>query len=319
MSKSRHIPNPALKKSPVVDQLQRASADEASARAFLEQWRWGDQPVCPHCGCVDTYRMTGEVAMSRGLHRCRGCKKQFTVRVGTVFEDSALPLHKWCRAIWEATKAKNGVSALELARTLQITHKSALFMLNRLRWAMAHGPDDPSKLRGQVECDETYVGGRPRGGNNKRGRGTRKQPVAACVERGGKVRTRVIARVNSANVQAMVRDMVCPSATLHTDKEASYKGLGGCFAGGHQTVDHGSGEYVRGDVTTNSVEGFFSRVKRSLNGTYHAVSKEHLHRYMSQFEFAHNTRRMNDGERAALLVSLTAGKRLTYRKATEAA
>lgn len=314
MNGKRYIQNPALKKSPIIDALAKASADETAARTFLEQWRWGDKPVCPHCGHGDTYRMGGEIAKQRGLHRCHGCKRQFTVRVGTIFEDSALPLAKWCRAIWEATKAKNGVSALELARTLQITHKSALFMLNRLRWAMAQGPDTPP-LKGDVECDETYIGGRPRAGEvSKRGRGTKKQPVAACVQRGGCVRTRVIPRVNAENVHAMVRDSVCESARLHTDKEGSYRGLGFVFRGGHHTVDHGAGEYVRGDVTTNTVEGFFSRVKRSLHGTYHAVSKEHLHRYMSQFEFAHNTRKLTDGDRAALLLKRAEGKRLTYRE-----
>jgi len=314
MSKRRYIQNPALKKSPIIADIAAASADEAAARAFIEKWRWDGEPVCPHCGDVDTYRMTGEVAERRGLHRCHGCKKQFTVRVGTIFEDSALPLSKWCRAIWEASKAKNGVSALELARTLQITHKSALFMLNRLRWAMAEGPERPAKLKGNVECDETYIGGKPKGGNNKRGRGTKKQPVAACVQRSGNVRTRIIPVVNSANVQAHVRDCVCQSATLHADKEHAYKRLSDHFAGGHHTVDHGRREYACDTVTTNSVEGFFSRVKRSLNGTYHAVSREHLHRYMSQFEFAHNTRELTDGDRAALLLQKTSGKRPTYRE-----
>jgi transposase-like protein len=319
MATKRYTQNPALKKSPVIDALAKASADEGAARAFIEQWRWGDKPTCPHCGHDETYRMTGEAATKRGLHRCRGCKKQFTVRVGTIFEDSALPLHKWCRAIWEATKAKNGVSALELARTLQITHKSALFMLNRLRWAMAEGPDNRPKLTGDVECDETYIGGKPKPGavGNKRGRGTRKQPVAACVQRGGNVRTRIIPRVNAENVQAHVQAAVCESARLHTDKESSYKGLGSRFAGGHHVIDHGAREYGRGHVTTNSVEGFFSRVKRSLNGTYHAVSKEHLHRYMTQFEFAHNTRKLTDGARALELLRRADGKRLTYRTVTE--
>lgn len=305
--------NPALAKSPVIDALVKASADESAARAFIEQWRWPDgKPVCPHCGADDTYRMTGEAATKRGLHRCHKCKRQFTVKVGTIFEDSALPLSKWCRAIWEATKAKNGVSALELSRTLQITHKSALFMLNRLRWAMAEGPDRP-KLSGDVECDETYIGGRPKPHTGGRGRATKKQPVAACVQRDGRVCTRIIPRVNGENVQCFVRDMVDPAARLHTDQEASYKGLSRHFAGGHHVVNHHLGQYAHGDVTTNSAEGFFSRVKRSLRGTYHAVSKEHLHRYMSQFEFAHNTRKMNDGERALELLRRVKGKRLTYR------
>lgn len=325
MCKPRTTRNPALAKSPIVDELTQASADEGKARAFIERWRWGAEPCCPHCGDTDVYRMTGESAQQRGLLRCRGCKRQFTVRVGTVFEDSALPLHKWCRAIWEASKAKNGVSALELSRTLQITHKSALFVLNRLRWAMAEGPNRPAKLKGTIEADETYVGGKPRHRGtaenpvNKRGRGTRKQPVAAVLQRGGDVRTRVIPVVNAANVQALVIENVHPSARLMTDKESSYRGLDAAFKGGHHAVDHGAREYARGDVTTNSVEGFFARVKRSLNGTYHAVSREHLHRYMSQFEFAHNTRRMTDGDRAVALLRMADGKRLTYNEVTREA
>lgn len=317
MAKRKYVKNPALAKSPVVDQIAAASADEAKARAFFEHWRWGGKPVCPHCGCGETYRMTGEASERRGLLRCHGCKRQFTVKVGTIFEDSALPLTKWARAIWEASKAKNGVSALELSRTLQITHKSALFMLNRLRWAMAEGPEKPPKLRGDVECDETYIGGRPKPYTGKRGHGTLKQPVAACIQRGGDVRTRVIPKVNAANVQSFVRESLDQSARLHTDESSVYSGMGKRFAGGHHTINHGEREYARGDVTTNSAEGFFSRVKRSLNGTYHAVSKEHLHRYMSQFEFAHNTRKLTDGDRAALLLRKADGKRLTLREVVD--
>jgi transposase-like protein len=314
MATKRYAQNPALKKSPVIDALAKASADEAAARAFIEEWRWNGKPVCPHCGAEDTYRMTGESAERRGLHRCRGCKKQFTVRVGTIFEDSALPLHKWCRAIWEATKAKNGVSALELARTLQITHKSALFMLNRLRWAMAQGPDTP-KLDGDVECDETFIGPRrPRIRGKKKGRrpGQPKQPVAACIERDGRVRTRLIPSVTSANVRGFLQDSVEPGSWLYTDEEKVYTIVGREFSG-HCTVNHGRREYVRGDASTNAIENFFSRVKRSLTGTYHGVSREHLHRYMAQFEFAHNTRDLNDGQRVVELVKRIEGKRLTYR------
>lgn len=317
MAKRKYVKNPALNKSPIVDAIAAASGDDAKARAFFEEWRWGGKVVCPHCDCGETYRMTGESAERRGLHRCHGCKKQFTVKVGTIFEDSAIPLTKWARAIWEASKAKNGVSALELSRTLQITHKSALFMLNRLRWAMAEGPNKPPKLKGDVECDETYIGGKPKPGTGKRGHGTKKQPVAACIQRGGDVRTRIIPKVNAANVQSFVAATVCPSSRLHTDEASAYHGIGQHFDGGHHTVKHGAREYARGDVTTNSAEGFFSRVKRSLHGTYHAVSKEHLHRYMTQFEFAHNTRKMTDGDRAALLLRKADGKRLTLREVVE--
>ncbi|MEM7630062.1 MAG: IS1595 family transposase [Planctomycetota bacterium] len=224
-----------------------------------------------------------------------------------------VPLHKWCRAYWEACACKNGVSALELSRKIQVSNKTALFMMHRIRWAMAEDHTTPPKMTGTVEADETYVGGKPRyRGTSKRGRGTSKQPVAAVVQRGGSVRTRIIPTVNSANVKGIVRDNVDRSARVVTDQERGYRGLGPEFAA-HDSVNHGAREYVRGDVHTNTIEGFFSRVKRGLNGTYHAVSREHLHRYLSQFEFAYNTRDLNDGDRVIELLTRSVGKRLAYR------
>lgn len=224
-----------------------------------------------------------------------------------------MPLHKWCRAYWEACACKNGVSALELSRKIQVSNKTALFMMHRIRWAMAEDHTTPPKMTGTVEADETYVGGKPRyRGTSKRGRGTSKQPVAAVVQRGGSVRTRIIPTVNSANVKGIVRDNVDRSARVVTDQERGYRGLGPEFAA-HDSVNHGAREYVRGDVHTNTIEGFFSRVKRGLNGTYHAVSREHLHRYLSQFEFAYNTRDLNDGDRVIELLTRSVGKRLAYR------
>lgn len=309
---------PELSKSATIDALPLACVDEKAARALIERDRWGNTPCCPHCGDTSVYRMTGASAEERGLWRCHGCKKQFTVRVGSIFEDSKIPLRHWCRAMWEATSSKNGVSALELSRKLQITYKSALFMMHRIRHAMSTDPNAP-KLSGTIEADETYVGGKPRyKGNNKRGRGTTKQPVAAVLERGGLVRVRVIPAVNSFNLRSMLRDHVETSARIMTDKETGYKGVHAEFAS-HETVDHGRREYAHGDVTTNSVEGFFSRVKRGIGGVYHNMSKEHLHRYMDQFAYMHNTRAMNDGERFSSLVRDTGGKRLYYRKPAGAA
>jgi len=179
---------------------------------------------------------------------------------------------------------------------------------------MADNHTTPPKLTGVIEADETYVGGKPRNkGNNKRGRGTKKQPVFAALQRGGDVRTRVIASVSGANVREALRDLVDRSAKVNTDQEASYTGIGSYFAGGHETVNHAKKEYARGDVTTNGVEGFFARVKRGINGVFHNVSKEHLPKYMSHFEFLHNTRTMNDGDRVVALIRKADGKRLTYR------
>ncbi|MBL8964935.1 MAG: IS1595 family transposase, partial [Phycisphaerae bacterium] len=180
---------------------------------------------------------------------------------------------------------------------------------------MADDFTSPPKLTGTIECDETYIGGKPRyRGKSKRGRGTKKQPVVAVLQRGGIVRTRVIPVVNAENVKTMIRENVAKSARICTDSESSYRGIGAEYRGGHHSVNHGAGEYVRGDVTTNAVEGFFARVKRGMKGVYHNVSREHLFRYMDQFEFAHNTRKMNDGERVLSLIDKADGKRLRYRE-----
>jgi transposase-like protein len=200
-----------------------------------------------------------------------------------------------------------------------VSYKSALFMMHRIRFAMAENPDNQPKLTGTVEADETYVGARkPRHKGtaanpiNRRGRGTNKQPVAAVLQRGGKVRTRVVPNVNTHNIRAMLRDNVDRSAHLITDEWSAYTKVGPEFAS-HETVNHHLGEYARGNVHTNSIEGFFARVKRGLTGVYHNVSKRHLHRYMSHFEFMHNTRAMNDGDRTLALIRAADGKRLRYR------
>ncbi|CAN5735906.1 IS1595-like element ISSod11 family transposase [soil metagenome] len=304
-----------LAQSELIAEIPLACANEQAAVEFLERQRWGATPCCPVCGSVAVYQMrekTGDRS-KRFLWRCRDCRKQYTVRTGTVYAESLIPLHKWCHALWAAASAKNGVSALEISRRIQVSYKTALFLMHRIRHAMTDNPENPDKLDGIVEADETYVGGKPRfRGGNKRGRGTRKQPVAAVLQRGGTVRTRVIPMVNSHNLKAMVRDNVATTARLMTDKEVGYKGLGAEFAS-HETVDHGRREYARGDVTTNGIEGFFARVKRGINGVYHNVSKEHLGRYMDHFAFMHNTRKLNDGERTLAIMKQAEGKRLMYR------
>lgn len=313
-------PKPQLAKSETISELPKACADEAAAIDFFERKRWGGTPACVHCGSVNVYQMkdrtTGERS-SRFLWRCRDCKRQFTVRVGTIFEDSAIPMHKWARAFWEAASAKNGVSALELMRKLEISYKSALFVMHRLRHAMADTPSNPPKLTETVESDETYVGGKPRykgwnhGNKHKpREKYTTKTPVIAVLQRGGSVRTRVMPVVNSENVRDFLTENVDNSARLITDSSYRFRRAATEFPGGHETVNHTGGEYVRGDVTTNGIESYFARVKRTLNGTYHAVSKEHLFRYMDQVAYLYNTRGMNDGERTLHLIRRADGKRL---------
>lgn len=314
---------PELEQSEVIEEMPLACSTERAAVEFFEAKRWGDCPCCPHCGDTDVYTMKDRKTGDRNKDfrwRCRGCSSLYSVRTGMIFEESLLPLHKWARAIWEASSCKNGVSALEISRKCQISYKSALFVMHRLRHAMSDDFTSPPKLRGTVECDETYIGGKPRyRGNNKRGRGTRKVPVVAVLQRGGIVRTRVIPVVNAENVKNMIRENVAKSARICTDSESSYKGIGAEYRGGHHSVNHGAGEYARGDITTNAVEGFFARVKRGMKGVYHNVSREHLFRYMDQFEFAHNTRKMNDGERVLSLIGKADGKRLRYREAAKKA
>ena len=315
MKKNRHN----LSKSDVVEQIPAACADELTAVEFFEMQRWGDNPCCVKCGSVAVYKMadakTGE-RNSRYLWRCRDCKEQYTVRIGTVYEESRLPMRHWAYAFWRACTSKKGVSALEIKRHCQISYKSALFLLNRIRYAMA--PDLPTAppLTGIVEVDETYVGGKPRyKGHNKRGRATSKTPVFAAVERGGSIRRHVVADVTGKTLKAAISQVVDPRARIMSDENPSYNGIGKTFAGGHDTVCHSAKEYARGDVNTNTAESSFALVKRGIIGTYHNVSKAYLYRYLWQFDFVWNGRKLNDGERTVLAVKAAEGKRLMYRAA----
>ena len=297
-----------------------ACADEHAAVEFLEKQRWDKHPACPDCGSMDVYQMRDSKTSERQANyrwRCRDCKKQYTVRTGTVFEDSRIELRHWCFAFWRASTSKKGVSALEIHRQTGISYKSSLFMLNRIRFAM--NDSAPPPLSGDVEVDETYVGGKPRyKGQSKRGRGTKKQAVLAMVERGGCVKTKPIANVTAKTLQSVILENVDKNARIITDENPSYNGIGNSYTGGHETVCHSAKEYVRGDIHSNTVEGFFSSVKRGLNGIYHSVSKEHLHRYMSEFEFRYNNRNLDDGERTAAAIKGAEGKRLMYKEPVNA-
>lgn len=307
-----------LSDSPVVEQIPLACADELAAVEFLEQMRWGADPCCVHCGSVDVYKMrdakTGE-RNSRYLWRCRDCKQQYTVRIGTVYEESRIELRHWCYAFWRAATSKKGVSALEIKRHCQISYKSALFLMNRIRFAMA--PDgSESPLAGTVEVDETYVGGKPRHkGISKRGRGTSKTPVFAAVQRQGNIHRRVVADVTGSTLKAAIREVVHPTARIMSDELSSYNGIGKEFSGGHERIYHGSREYARGDVHTNTVESSHALLKRSIVGIYHNVSSEYLHRYLWQADFMWNARKMNDGERTVMAIKAAEGKRMMYKQA----
>ena len=319
--------------SSIVAELPRACSDELVAVEFLERQRWGDAPACPRCGDTGVYQMLDRdgTRNKRFLWGCRGCNRQFTVRIGTVFEDSRIPLRHWCYAFWAACASKKGVSALQIARQTRLSYKSALFLMHRIRFAMT--PDRSPRLDGTVEVDETYVGGRPRNPSiqairamsyearkpwreeraSHQGRGTKKPPVVALVERGGNVRAHVVADVSGKTLKRAIRENVRRTARIYTDELSSYHGIGRKFAGGHQTVRHSVREYARGDVHVNTAESFFALLKRGLIGTFHAVSRRHLHRYVNEFAFRWNHRKVDDGARTAAAIRGAEGKRLFYR------
>ena len=251
-------------RSPILDALREASVDESRAVTFLESHRWGSSPACPQCGDTDVYQMiaAGGARNKDYRWRCRGCKKMFTVRTGTVFEESRLPLRVWVYAFWRACASKKGISALQLSREMEITHKSALFVLRRIRHGL--GENGASKLTGTVEADETYVGGRPRRkGESKRGRGTSKAPVVGVVQRNGNVRFRMMERLTAKKIGEVIAEHADTTSRLITDELSAYEPVGKAFAGGHHTVKHSAGEYVRKgtDIHSNTVEGVFSLVE----------------------------------------------------------
>jgi transposase-like protein len=306
-----------LSKSLVIENIPLACSDELAAVEFLEKQRWGSDPACVKCGSVEVYKMkdakTGE-RNRRYLWRCRDCQEQYTVRIGTVYEESRIELRHWCYAFWRACTSKKGVSALEIARHCQISYKSALFLMNRIRFAMAPDPDAP-RLMGTVECDEMYIGPRKTRykGTSGRGRSTNKIPVFCAVERQGEIRRRIVADVTGATLKGAIREEVDRRSRIVTDEFLGYSGLGKEYAGGHETVRHSTKEYARDDIHTNTAESSHALVKRGIVGIYHNISREYLHRYLWQFDFMWNTRMLNDGERTVLAMKAAEGKRLTYR------
>ncbi|HEV2380835.1 MAG TPA: IS1595 family transposase [Terriglobia bacterium] len=302
-----------LSKSEVIGVIPLACSDEDVAVEFFEWRRWGATPCCVRCGSVDVHKMMAKNGERnrRYLWRCHDCKKQYTVRIGAVYEETRLPMRHWAYAFWRAATSKKGVAALEIMRHCQITYRSALFLMNRIRFAMAPSADEP-KLKGIVEADETYVGGKVIGKGVYYAK-HHKTPVFAAVERDGRKRSRVVADVTSRTLQEALREEVDQQARIITDDYPAYRGLNSRFEGGHDTVCHSTREYVRGDVHTNTVESSFALVKRGIHGIYHNVSKEYLHRYLWQFDYLWNNRMLNDGERTALAIRCAEGKRLMYK------
>jgi transposase-like protein len=329
------MPPVAKNLNPWIDDAREACSDETLAVEFWERHRWGDDPACPRCGDMDVYMMQGKGGQrdARFRWRCRGCGKQYTVRIGTVMEDSKIPVRHWTLGVWLHCAGKKGFASKQLQRMTGLSYKSALFMAHRIRFAMAGEPTSP--LLGTVEVDETYVGGKPRKVTryqrekaeregrpippNKRGRGTKKIPVVAMVERGGRVVASPMQTVNGETLKGAIREYVHPYSRIMTDDLRLYRGIGESFAYGHRAVNHTEDEYVRYDADgvtthTNTVEGFFSLLKRGITGIYHSVSPRHLHRYVDAAAWRYSHRHIDDGHRIVALVRACEGKRLANRK-----
>lgn len=294
-------------------------SDETKAREHLESIRWPRGPVCPHCGVTENITRLEGKSHRPGLHKCNQCKGHFTATVGTVFEDSKVPLHKWILAAHLMASSKKGFSAHQLHRTIKVTYKTAWFMMHRLREAMTTyqrkllGGGSGGK-GGIVEADETYWGN-IKGAPVQRGGYRHKMKVLSLVERGGNVRSFHIQEADLKTIKAILKAKVSPLAHLMTDDANIYKGIAARLFTKHDTVTHSSGEYVRGKVHTNTIEGFFSVMKRGLVGTYHHVGEQHLQRYVSEFDFRYNYRTSqgySDTVRASMLLKGIQGKRLTY-------
>lgn len=293
--------------------IEAAKLTEDEAREYLESIRWPDGPVCPHCGCFENIgKLEGE-SHRPGLYKCYDCRKQFTVTVGTVMHRTKIGLDKWVLAFHLMCSSKKGISAKQLQRNLDLgSYRTAWHMAHRIRAAMKEEPL-ASMLEGTVEVDETYVGGKSREG--KPGRGSeRKTPVMVLVERDGKATAKPVARLTADKLQGEIRDHVDPSARIMTDDFPSYRGIGDDFEGGHAVIKHSAGEYVQGDVSTNTAESYFALFKRGIHGPFHHVSDKHLPLYCEEFSFRWGLRKATDEERTEAAIRGAEGKRLCYRQ-----
>ena len=300
--------------TPILNQPQFQNEDKA--REYLESLRWPNGVVCPHCGSVGEHYSIKGKSHRKGLRKCPDCREQFTVTVGTVFERSKIKLHVWLMAVHLVCAAKNGISSMELHRLLGVTQKTAWFMLHRIREAMK--PESGGLLGsggGIVEADETYWGNskrRSKAAQGYKGRGyAHKEKIVSLVERGGKVRSFHVQAVTAKTLKPILMSQISKEANLMTDEAKMYKSIGKEFAS-HNVVTHSANEYVRDNAHTNTIEGFFSRLKRGLIGTYHHVGSQHLIRYVTKFDFRYNTRKITDTNRFASVISGIGGKRLMY-------
>ncbi len=300
--------------------IPKIYTDETAARKHLEALQWPEGPVCPHCGVVGNAKLLAGKSTRPGVYKCRDCEKPFSVTVGTVFEDSKVPLHKWLYAVHLLTASKKGHSSHQLHRVLGVTYKTAWFMSHRIREAFR--PIDPEALGGSgkiVESDETYIGKIE--GHTKAAGKDHKNIVLTLVERGGSARSFHVGSTTLNEVARIARTNISRQSHLMTDEAMHYRALGKEFDK-HGSVNHSKYEYVRyeGDtvVTTNTVEGFYSIFKRGMKGIYQHCAEKHLHRYLAEFDFRYNNRirlGIDDAMRADNALKGIRGKRLTYRRA----
>lgn len=301
--------------------------DEAKAFEHVEAILWPNGPVCPKCGSVDKhYKLKGvrtkpskknpNGVERHGLYKCGACRSQFTVRMGSIFEESHLPLTKWLQAIHLMCASKKGISAHQMHRILECKYETAWFLCHRIRLAMASGDLSPLGGNGKtVEVDETYTG-RLKGTAVKRGGGAHKNTVVTLVERGGRARSFHVDTARIGTIMPIVRANIAKESALMTDESGIYRRVGQEFAS-HDFVTHSKDEYVRGNVHTNTVEGFYSIFKRGMKGVYQHCAEHHLHRYLAEFDFRYSNRiamGVDDGTRAFIALKGAAGKRLTYHR-----
>lgn len=301
--------------------------NEKAAYKFVEAKLWSQGRVCPHCGVIDKSAPLKGKTTRIGLYKCYDCRKPFTVKIGTIFEGSRVKLNLWLQAILLVSSSKKGISANQLARILGVSTKTAWFMVHRLREAMKDNTPILGNDGGIVEMDETYYGkkkvratkktsGLPYTGS-KYGRGpANKLAVVSMVERGGKVRSFHVERADKATVASIITNNISKEASLHTDESRLYTGAE-AHVKEHESVHHRRGEYARGNVTTNSIEGFFSVFKKGMNGIFQHCDEKNLHRYLQEFDFKYNTRQAlgySDKDRANLMLQGVVGKRLKYQR-----
>ncbi|MEC9369658.1 MAG: IS1595 family transposase [Pseudomonadota bacterium] len=299
----------------MIDLANPIFTDENKARKHLESIIWPDGPVCPHCGSHDSATKLKGKSTRPGVYKCRACEKPFSVTVGTVLERSKIPLRKWVMAFYLLNSSKKGVSAHQMHRMLGVTYKTAWFMMHRVREAMREiAPEGMGGQNKVVEVDETYVGGKAK--NAKRGAPIpAKEPVITLVEREGKVRSFHLPAVSRNTLRPILVTQIDRKSYLMTDESRVYKSVGKEFAG-HGSVNHSIDQYVRGGGFwhTNTVEGYFSILKRGITGIYQHVSQQHLKRYLGEFDFRYNFRHVTDMERTSKAIEGISGKRLTYRR-----